>query len=182
MSSVDHVVVMGVSGAGKSTVAQGLANRLSRPFADADDFHPMVNVDKMMAGVPLTTADRRPWLAVVQAWMRAREDEGRSSVVACSALRREYRDVLRNVRGSVLFVHLSGDEAALTARLSGRSGHFMPPSLLASQLTDLQPLDLDERGLVLDILESPDLLVERILDALAAPSRSSNPSTGNVTA
>src|SRR5579884_1235439 len=128
------VVVMGVSGAGKTTVGRALAAALGWPFVDADDLHPAANVEKMRRGQPLDDADRAPWLAAVASTIRSMRD----GVVACSALKRAYRDLLR-VRDDVRFVYLAVDEKVLAARLAARQGHYMPPSLLPSQLATLEP-------------------------------------------
>lgn len=156
-----HVVVMGVSGCGKSTVAEGLSAALDLTFADADAFHPPENVAKMSAGIPLEDSDRWPWLRALAGWMSAQADEGRSTVMACSALRRAYRDVLRSGPSGVVFVHLHGPEELIAARLSSRPGHFMPTALLASQLSTLEPLAEDEAGVVLDLGHDPQTLVRQ---------------------
>ena len=142
--SADAVVVMGVSGSGKSTVGSALAAELGWAFLDADDLHPAANVAAMAAGRPLDDTDRAPWLEAVGAWL----DTHRPCVVACSALRRRYRDVLR--RDGVLFVHLAGDHTLLAERLAGRTGHFMPAALLDSQLDALEPPEADEAALCVD--------------------------------
>ncbi|WP_449385623.1 gluconokinase [Cellulomonas soli] len=129
-----HVVVMGVSGSGKSTVAAALAERLTLPFGEGDEFHGERNRALMAAGVPLTDADRAPWLLAVRDWMSAQAPTG--SVVACSALRRAYRDVLRGALGDVLFLEVDVPAAVLRARMSARTEHFMPVSLLDSQTGD----------------------------------------------
>ncbi|GAA1469285.1 gluconokinase [Microbacterium thalassium] len=149
------VVVMGVSASGKSTVAATLAARLGIPWADADDLHPAANVAKMASGTPLDDDDRRPWLAAVG----ARLAEGAASgglVMACSALKRTYRDQLRASCPAAVFVHLDGSRALLAARAGARQGHFMPPALLDSQLAALEPLGPDERGVVVDIAQPGD--------------------------
>ena len=156
-----HVVVMGVSGCGKSTVGEGIAGTLGWPFAEADDFHPPANVAAMRSGRPLTDDDRRPWLADLASWLADREAEGRSSVMSCSALRRAHRDVLRSGAPEVLFVHLDGAAEVIAARVAARAGHFMPPSLLDSQVATLEPLAADEQGVVLDLLAERVVLVEQ---------------------
>jgi len=160
-----HVVVMGVSGSGKSTVAGMLRERTGWSFAEADEFHPQANIDKMTAGTPLTDEDRLPWLKALAAWMAEQGREGRSSIITCSALKRSYRDLLREA-GVVTFAHLDGTEDVLSGRMSGRSGHFMPPSLLRSQLDTLEALEEDEHGLVLDIRRPPEELTAEILARL----------------
>lgn len=166
-----HVVVMGVSGVGKTTVAKVLARRLAWPYAEGDDFHPEPNVEKMASGTPLTDDDRWPWLRAVAEWMSAQARDGRSSVVACSALRRVYRDVLREAAGQVQFAFLSGDSELVGERLSYRDGHFMPASLLSSQYETLEPLEPDEDGVRVEASSSPDDVVERIIDGLGLVPR-----------
>lgn len=159
------IVVMGVSGAGKTTVGRLLAERLGLPFADADDFHPPSNVARMAAGVALTDADRQPWLHAIGRWIAAQDRAG--GVVTCSALKRSYRDLLRAHCSAIFFLHLDGTREALAARMDRRTEHFMPPSLLDSQLADLEPLEPDERGGTLDVTSSsPDLLVDRAVRRL----------------
>ena len=154
------IVVMGVSGSGKSTAGAALAQRLRVPFADADDFHPPENVAKMTAGEPLDDDDRRPWLDAIGEWL-AEHDAG---VITCSALKRRYRDQLRGHRPDVEFVHLHGDREVITRRQATRPGHFMPASLLDSQFATLEALEDDERGFVVDVDQS----VDRIVEAAAA--------------
>jgi len=163
---VQHLVVMGVAGSGKTTVAQGIARRLGRTFAEADDFHPATNVAKMAAGTPLTDEDRAPWLAELAAWVTAQDRAGRDTVVTCSALRRTYRDVLRTAEGDVRFVHLAGDPALIGDRMAQRTDHFMPVALLPSQLATLEPLEDDEPGVVVPIGGTPDEVVDEALRAL----------------
>jgi len=153
------IVVMGVTGSGKSTVGVALAQRLRVPFGDADDFHSATNVAKMSAGTPLDDDDRLPWLRSIGAWLAAHRDGG--AVVSCSALRRAYRDVLREAAPDVTFLHLHGDRETVRRRVAARPGHFMPESLVASQFATLEPLGADERGLVLDL----DRPVDEIVDA-----------------
>jgi gluconokinase len=125
---------MGVSGCGKTTIAGGLAARLGYAFAEGDDFHPDANVAKMARGEPLTDADRAPWLESLAAWISAQDASGRSTVLACSALKRRYRDTLRSGAPDLHLVHLSGARELLANRLAERRGHYMPASLLDSQL------------------------------------------------
>lgn len=165
-AAIRHVVVMGVSGCGKSTVAEGLAAALDWPFAEADQVHPPANIAAMRAGRPLTDDDRRPWLAELASWIATQEEAGRSSVMACSALRRAHRDVLRSGAPDVVFVHLAGPTDVIGSRVAARTGHFMPASLLDSQLATLEPLAADERGVVLDVRADPDVLVEQALARL----------------
>lgn len=152
-----HVVVMGVSGSGKSTVGAQLAARLGVRFIDGDSLHPAENVAKMRSGVPLDDGDRRPWLEVIG---RTFADDGGGLVVACSALKLVYREAIRALDPGVVFVHLDGGCDLLRLRLDGRGGHFMPPSLLQSQLETLEPLREQEAGLVLDIAAPPEELAE----------------------
>ncbi|WP_344305301.1 gluconokinase [Nocardioides bigeumensis] len=154
------VVVMGVSGSGKSTVTAALAQRLRVPFADGDDLHPEANIAKMSRGEALDDGDRFPWLEAVGRWLADHEHGG---VIACSALRRTYRDQLRRHVADVLFVHLDGSPEIFQRRQAGRSGHFMPPSLLASQLATLEPLEPDEHGLVIDVDQSVDAIVDQFM-------------------
>jgi gluconokinase len=159
---------MGVSGSGKTTIAGPLAARLDYAFADADDFHPSANVAKMQRGEPLAEGDREPWLASLAAWIAAQDRAGRSTVLACSALRRRHRDTLRGgAPGRVRFVHLTASEAALRERLQRRQGHYMPPELLDSQLATLEPLEPDEHGVQLDATAAPATVVENVLKNLA---------------
>ena len=159
------LVVMGVSGSGKSTVGAALAQRLRVPFADADDFHPPANIAKMSAGVPLDDHDRGPWLDAIGDWLADHDENG--GVMSCSALKRGYRDRLRHHAHRVRFVHLSGTPEVLARRMAGRPGHFMPASLLTSQLATLEPLQPDEAGLTIDIDQPVDDVVQQYVDHLA---------------
>ncbi len=161
-----HIVVMGVSGCGKSTVAEGISEAASLPFAEADRFHPAANIEKMTAGIPLEDADRWPWLGDLSAWMASQAREGQSTVIACSALKRSYRDLLRKGPPSLDFVHLDGDPDVIRARMSHRKGHFMPTSLLESQLATLEPLEPDEQGIVVDLALPADEIIERAVREL----------------
>lgn len=152
------VVVMGVSGAGKSTVAQALAQRLGRPFIEGDALHPPANVAKMARGEPLDDEDRRPFLEAIAERLAAAP----GAIAACSALKRQYRDLLRARAGELTFVHLQASHTELMHRLTARPGHFMPASLLTSQLATLEPLQADERGLVLPSTASLDELVAQL--------------------
>lgn len=155
------VVVMGVSGSGKSTLGAALAQRLRVPFADADDFHPKANIDKMSQGIPLTDDDRWPWLRTLNGWLIVHHGDG--GVLGCSALRRVYRDLLRaNVPG-LTFVHPYGEREVLAKRMRARAGHFMPASLLDSQYATLEQLEPDEPGLIVPITLSVDEQVEQVL-------------------
>ncbi|WP_284747503.1 gluconokinase [Amycolatopsis sp. RTGN1] len=156
------IVVMGVSGSGKTTIGTALANALDVEYAEADTFHPQANIDKMTAGHPLTDEDRAPWLEAIAGWIR--EHQATGGVVTSSALKRRYRDVLRT-GGNVWFAHLHGDREILAERMQSRSGHFMPVSLLNSQLADLEPLEPDEPGAIFDIREAPAELTDAALTA-----------------
>jgi gluconokinase len=160
------IVVMGVSGSGKSTVGAALAQRLRVPFADADDFHPPANIAKMTAGQPLDDDDRYPWLEAIGRWLAERSDSG-GGVMSCSALKRKYRDQLRRHCMSVEFLHLSGTPDVISKRQASRPGHFMPASLLASQFATLEPLEPDERGVVIDVDQNIDSIVDNYV-ALSA--------------
>lgn len=162
------LTVMGVSGSGKTTVGAALAQRLRVPYADADDFHPPENVAKMSAGVPLDDTDRLPWLRAIGAWQAGHAAGG--GVISCSALRRSYRDVLREAAPGQLFVHLAGPPEVVARRVAGRPGHFMPASLVQSQFATLEPLGDDEHGLVLDLDLPVDDLVEAYLAATTSPA------------
>ncbi len=158
-----HVVVMGVSGCGKSTVAAGISERAGLVLADADRFHPDCNIAKMSAGIPLTDTDREPWLRALAAWIAHHERAGRSTVMACSALRRSYRDILRTGAEHVEFVHLAGPSEVVAPRLAARSDHFMPPDLLDSQYAALEPLGADELGVTLELrLGSGELIAQAV--------------------
>jgi carbohydrate kinase (thermoresistant glucokinase family) len=155
------VVVMGVSGSGKSTVGALLAERLGLPYAEADDFHPPANIAKMATGVPLDDTDRAPWLDLIAAWLA--KHSGTGGVITCSALRRRYRDRLRAQMPEAFFLHLDGSEELIGRRLAERTGHFMPPGLLRSQLEALDPLEADEAGAVVSVDATPEELAERAL-------------------
>lgn len=155
--SLHHVVVMGVAGCGKSTVGAAVAERLGAEFLDGDSLHPQSNIDKMASGTPLNDQDRAPWLAEIGTRFAASNS---ALVIACSALKRSYRDIIRSGDPSVVFVHLQGARELLSERMNARPGHFMPASLLDSQLATLEPLQSDEAGLVVDI----DQPVEKIVD------------------
>lgn len=161
-----HLVVMGVAGCGKSTVAEELKSRLGWELAEGDDFHPAANIAKMSSGTPLTDEDRWPWLDLIAAWTAEQDEAGRSTIVTCSALRRVYRDRLRQAPGRTLFVHLVGSPELLEERLASRSGHFMPAALLPSQLATLEPLGADEQGVVLDVYHTVEDIAELAIDQL----------------
>lgn len=159
---VAPIVVMGVSGSGKSTVGAALAQRLRVPFADADDFHPPANIAKMTAGHPLDDDDRYPWLESIGEWLAAREAGG---VMSCSALKRKYRDQMRRHRADVEFLHLAGTLEVIGRRQASRPGHFMPAALLASQFSTLEPLESDERGIAIDVGQDIDSIIEEFIAA-----------------
>jgi gluconokinase len=165
-TKVAQIVVIGVAGSGKTTVATRLAARLDCEVADADDFHPQANIAKMAAGIPLQDEDRWPWLEAIAAWIRERARAGRIAIVTCSALKRSYRDVLRTASPTVFFVHLSGSPELIAERMRTRRGHFMPPALLASQIATLQPLGPDEPGVTVNVARTPDELADEIATAL----------------
>lgn len=167
---VTHLIIMGVAGCGKTTSAQQLSALLGWPVAEADDFHPQSNVTKMASGVPLTDEDRWPWLSSLRDWMTSRAREGRSTIVTCSALKRSYRDLLAGAEGRVRFVHLQVPPSELKERMEHREGHFMPPSLLPSQLATLEPLDAEEDGVVVDSRPTPELTLAAIVEALDLPA------------
>ncbi|GAA1001379.1 gluconokinase [Subtercola frigoramans] len=162
----DLVIVAGVSGSGKSTVGEALALELGVPFVDADSLHSAANVAKMAGGTPLTDEDRGPWLDSIGQAMRSAENDG--LVMACSSLRRRYRDQIRASAPGTFFVTLTGSRELLAERLAGRAGHFMPPALLDSQLAAFEPLQPDERGIDLSIDAAPDTLVARAVEAIRA--------------
>jgi gluconokinase len=161
---VPVIVVMGVSGSGKTTVGSRLADALGVEYAEGDDFHPRANVAKMAAGAPLDDADRAPWLDALAAWMAERSGQG--GVVTCSALKRIYRDRLRASAPEAFFLHLSVPRPELERRVAGRRGHFMPPSLLDSQLATLEPLGPDEDGSTIDAARPPEEVVRQAVAAL----------------
>jgi len=159
------LIVMGVSGSGKSTVAAAVAAKADAVFLDADDFHPAANVAKMESGTPLTDADRVPWLTAVGDEVAARAARGEHVVMACSALRRSYRDLLRERAADLFFVHLDGTHELLAARIGARTDHFMPSTLLDSQLATLERLAPDEAGAVVDIAGTPDEIADAVIAA-----------------
>ena len=160
------LVVMGVTGAGKSSLMAALVERLGWPALEGDAVHPDANVAKMAAGIPLTDEDRAPWLEAIAAWIGERELARESSIVTCSALRREYRDILRRGHPWVWLAHLVAPPAVLEDRVERRTGHYMPPSLLASQVATLEPLDLDEPGTVLEATAPPGQLADELITRL----------------
>jgi carbohydrate kinase (thermoresistant glucokinase family) len=163
-SELQHVVVMGVSGCGKSTVGAELAERLGWPYDEGDRYHLPSSIEKMAAHIPLEDSDRLPWLEKLAGLIGAHEAAGHSSVLACSALKRSYRDVLRTGAPRVRFLHLHGTPEVLQARLDARKGHFFPPDLLTSQFATLEPLGPDEDGAVVDVALAPE---EQVTQGLA---------------
>lgn len=167
------LIVMGVSGSGKSTVAALIAERLGWTFVDGDSFHSPENVAKMHAGHALDDADRAPWLARIAAWIQARLEAGESAVVVCSALRRAYRDTLTRGSRRVRVVYLQGDRALIARRLAERHGHFMSPLLLDSQFATLEAPGPDEHPIVVGIADPPAVIAERVVARLAGESGAS---------
>ena len=165
------IVVMGVAGSGKSTIAAGLAQKLGVDFIEGDGLHPRANVDKMVRGLPLTDEDRWPWLEAIGARIEAARAAGMGVVVSCSALKHAYRDVLRKqVRGKVHFILLDGSRELIGDRMKKRKGHFMPPALLDSQFATLEKPTADEDAVILDISHTvPVLLAEAARALVPAP-------------
>ena len=160
------VVVMGVSGSGKSTIGRLLADALGWVFEDGDAFHPASNVAKMSAGTPLTDEDRWPWLRAIAARIALARDDGAPVIVGCSALKRAYRDVLRDGHADIRFLHLTGTPELIMARQAARIGHFMPASLIASQFATLEPPDTEADVIDLDIDPEPPAIVAKAIAAL----------------
>ena len=160
------LVLMGASGSGKTTVARILADRLGWPFEEGDTLHPQSNIEKMSAGHPLTDADRKRWLASVADWVDGRLDSGESGLITCSALKRRYRDVINRRGSGVVFVFLTGARKTIADRLAARAGHFMPSSLLDTQLADLEDPGPDEPHVRVDIGPSPGVIATSILQEL----------------
>jgi carbohydrate kinase (thermoresistant glucokinase family) len=164
------VVVMGVSGSGKSTIGQLLAKRTDGFFRDGDRLHPDANVRKMAAGIPLDDADRLPWLRTIGEHLQKGLVRGTDEIVACSALKRSYRDLIREYVPDLFVVFLDGPPEVIRARLLARSHEYMPSSLLDSQLADLEPLEADERGCRVSILDAPDTIIAQAVAAMAVPA------------
>jgi gluconokinase len=167
------LVVMGVSGSGKSTIAEKLAERLGWSYEDGDKFHPASNVAKMSAGHPLTDEDRRPWLQAIADEIDQVCRDGRPAVIACSALKRAYRDILVHGRNDVRMIYLKGTQQLIANRLAQRKGHFMPPGLLTSQFKTLEPPDSSENPVTVSIDGSVDAIVDDIVGQLGL-----NPANG----
>jgi len=178
VGSPSVVVVMGVSGCGKSTIASMLAHRLNWIFEEGDWFHPPSNVEKMHNGVPLTDEDRWPWLHGIAAWIDATRRVGNHGTVACSALKRAYRDILVGERPDVRIVYLKGERDLIARRLAARDGHFMPPSLLESQFATLEEPQPDEHAIVVSIVQHPREIVEEIVRRLGKGAALSPPGIG----
>lgn len=161
------LVVMGVSGSGKTTLAAMLAGKLGWPYRDADDFHPAANVTKMASGRPLTDEDRAPWLAAIARWIDDQRAAGGHAIVACSALKRAYRDVLIGARGDVGLVFLDGARETIRARMAARADHFMPTALLDSQIATLEPPTPDENAIRVSVEGAPETILAKALAGLA---------------
>jgi gluconokinase len=160
------LILMGVSGSGKTTIGEKLAARMSWRYEDADTFHPPSNVAKMSAGQPLTDEDRWPWLKAIAAEIDRACTAGERLVIGCSALRRIYRDVLVHGRDDVRFIYLDGTQALIADRIGQRKGHFMPPGLLTSQFQTLEPPTPDERAVIVSIDAQVEVIVDRIISQL----------------
>lgn len=161
------LVVMGVAGSGKTTVGRTLAQRTGWPFLDADELHTGEAVARMAAGTPLTDEDRWPWLGRISEWIATRRRAGEPGVVACSALKRGYRDLLRVADPELRFVYLQARPEEIAERLARRDRHFFPPALVAAQFADLEEPDADEAAIVVPLGQAPDAEVEAVLDVLA---------------
>ncbi len=172
------LIVMGVSGVGKSTIALALNTHLHWPFQEGDDLHPAANIDKMSHGIPLTDEDRKPWLAAVRAWIDARVAAGEPGMVTCSALKRSYRDTMVAGRACVRILYLHADAKIIEEHLARRTGHFMPPSMLESQLKTLEEPAPDEHPITVNVTGSIDDTVAAILKALEDEKIISRPSSG----
>jgi gluconokinase len=167
VAGIAAIVVMGVSGAGKSTVGKLIAARLDCPFRDADSFHPRANIEKMSRGEPLTDEDRWPWLQAIAAWITEHRAAGTTCVVTCSALKRVYRDIVTNNQSSdVRLVYLKGGFDLIESRLKARKGHFMPPGLLRSQFDALEEPGAGERAITVAIDTTPEKIADRAMKKL----------------
>jgi gluconokinase len=160
------LVFMGVSGSGKTTVAEIVARRLGWPFEEGDELHPQANIEKMKAGQPLTDADRKRWIVTVAEWVDRRLDAGENGVITCSALKRSYREVINRRGSGVVFVFLAGSKATIAPRLAARQAHFMPSSLLDSQFADLEPPEPDEPHIRVDVGPPPAEIADAVMRAL----------------
>jgi gluconokinase/shikimate kinase len=160
------LVLVLISGSGKTTVGAILASRLGRPFQDGDALQPQSNVEKMRARHPLTDFDRWPWLEMVAEWIQTRLDRGENGLIACSALKRSYRDLLNRRGSGVVFVFLAGSKETIASRLVARHDHFMPPSMLDSQFADLEEPSSDEPAIRVDVGPTPDVIAQDIMQEL----------------
>lgn len=172
------IVVMGVSSSGKTTIGALLAGRLQWEFEDADWLHPLANIDKMQAGIALTDEDRWPWLRVVAEWIDMTRDQGLHAVLACSALKRAYRDILIDGRPDVRLIYLKGTEPLIARRMAARHGHFMPKALLHSQFEALEEPGPDEKPVTVSIEPRPHLIVAHIMARLGLKPDAHEPATG----
>ncbi len=161
-----HIVVMGVSGCGKTTLAHALRDHFNCPFAEGDDLHTQANRDKMGAGIPLTDEDRMPWLHILRDWFAEHSHNAPISIVTCSALKYSYRNILRQAGGDVVFLHLNPPADINRQRMENRQGHYMKAGMLDSQLATLQPLHSDECGLIINNIGNPDAVFAEALDWL----------------
>lgn len=168
-SGIKAIIVMGVSGSGKTTIAQALAKRTGFTERDGDDFHPPANIEKMKAGIPLTDDDRLPWLHAIAEAIDRHADGGTPAIIACSALKQAYRDILVHGREDVRIVYLNGSADLLAQRLAQRGGHFMPPELLDNQIETLEPPQPGEHILTIDIAASVERIVDEIIATLHLP-------------
>jgi carbohydrate kinase (thermoresistant glucokinase family) len=168
-----RVVVMGVSGCGKSTMARSLAQALGWRYIEGDQHHSAANIQKMSAGTPLNDDDRAGWLHTLSGLIAQAAQAQEGLVLTCSALKRKYRDVLRQGDAELLFLHLQGSKAVIAPRMNVRTGHYMPPSLLDSQLRDLEMPQADERILPLDVAQAPEQLLQQALQHLSLLSKPS---------
>jgi gluconokinase len=162
------VVMMGVSGSGKTTIARGVARHLGWDVLEGDSYHPPANIAKMSQGIPLDDADRLPWLHAIAEAIDGELAAGRSSIVACSALKRSYRDILIGGRRNVVLVYLQGSTELLAERVRRRTGHFMPPSLLESQFAALEEPGPDENAIVVSVAPPPEQIVDAVLAEMRA--------------
>lgn len=163
------IVLMGVSGSGKSTIGRRLSRTLGWPFRDADSFHPAANIEKMSKGLPLDDEDRRPWLSAIADWIDAHRAGATNAIVSCSALKRRYRDIVIGSRRDVRLVYLQGSFSLIADRLSRRKDHFMPPELLKSQFDTLENPAPEENALAIPIRLTPKRVVERIIETYELP-------------
>lgn len=172
-------IVMGPSGVGKTTTAKGVADRLGWEFAEGDEFHPKANIDKMSAGIPLDDDDRAPWLRSIRDWISEQSDAGLNCVLTCSALKKRYRDILREARSQVLFIELDAPMDLVGERMAHRKGHYMPTSLLKSQFDTLEPLDAEEGGIIVSVRDTPEKVID---DAVAALEKAGAKPAGSTVA